>query len=292
MTLEMTALRPGFSFGLGLSLRWALCAALLSLCSTGVALAQERIRPAYTADFVAQMLDYVSRDYAMAVSNGKIIDQDEYVEQLVLSNSALEVSDQIKSLKAQPAIRAGIIRLLDLIKAKAPAETIKRHALKVRNEILAAAGIATAPRHWPSLARGQQLFHANCASCHGAAGDGRGPAAQALTPKPSNFLDATRMAAVSPLSAFGSIKLGVQNTAMQGFPGLTEDELWAVSFYVISLRSRAQPPVGGKLDRTAADLWLKAAATLADGELMLSLPGSAAERRKLLALLRLHTEDN
>ncbi|UUZ46602.1 hypothetical protein LP420_22035 [Massilia sp. B-10] len=93
-------------------------ASLLSLSVVADTSAQESIRPAYTPDFVAQMLDYVSRDYALAVADGKVIDEDEYVEQLVVSGSALEVSDQVKAISAQPAIRQDIARLIALIKEK------------------------------------------------------------------------------------------------------------------------------------------------------------------------------
>lgn len=253
--------------------------------------AQESIRPAYTADFVAQMLDYVSRDYALAVANGKVIDEDEYVEQLVVSGSALEVSDQVKTISSQPAIRRDIARLIELIKEKVPPEAIKKQALKARDAIYVAAGTATAPRNWPGLTQGKQLFTAHCASCHGAIGDGQGVAAQTLPSKPMNFLDSARMASMSPLSVFNSVKLGVQNTAMPSFPSLAEDEMWAVSFYVLSLRPRMELPVAARLDRTAADLWLKAAATLPDEELMQTLPGSSSERLKSLALIRSHSED-
>lgn len=253
--------------------------------------AQEGIRPAYTADYVAQMLDYVSRDYALAVSNGKVIDEDEYVEQLVVSGSALEVSDQVKAIKLQPAIRGEIAGLIELIKAKEHPEAIKKQALKARDAIYLAAGTATAPRTWPSLAQGKQVFTAHCASCHGALGDGRGVTAQALASKPMNFLDAARMASMSPLSVSTSVKLGVQNTAMPSFSSLAEDELWAVSFYVLSLRPRLELPGAARLDRTAADLWLKAAATLPDEELMQTLPGSSNERLKSLALIRTHSEE-
>jgi len=269
----------------------ALSATLLYLGVVPDTSAQESIRPAYTPDFVAQMLDYVSRDYALAVANGKIIDEDEYVEQLVVSGSALEVSDQIKAIRSQPAIRGDIARLIDLIKEKAPPEAIKKQALKARDAIYVAAGTATAPRHWPSLAQGKQLFSAHCASCHGAMGNGQGAAAQTLAAKPMNFLDPARMASMSPLSVFTSSKLGIQNTAMPSFSSLTEDELWAVSFYVLSLRPRMALPAAARLDRTAADLWLKAAATLPDEELMQTLPGSSSERLKSLALLRSHSED-
>lgn len=269
----------------------ALVASLLHPAVVSNAVAQESIRPAYTADFVAQMLDYVSRDYALAVSNGKIIDQDEYVEQLVVSDSALEVSDQVKAIKSQPAIAKDIARLIALIKEKAPPEAIRKQALKARDAIYVAAGTATAPRHWPSLAQGKQIYSANCASCHGAMGNGQGVAAQALASTPMNFLDPARMASLSPLSVSSSVKLGVQNTAMPGFASLAEDELWAVSFYVLSLRPRTALPVTAKLDRTAADLWLEAAATLADEELMQTLPGSASERLKSLALIRTHSKE-
>jgi high-affinity iron transporter len=267
----------------------ALSASLLFLGAPADTSAQESIRPAYTADFVAQMLDYVSRDYALAVSNGKIIDEDEYVEQLVVSGSALEVSDQVSAINSQPAIRSDIAGLIALIKEKAPAEAIKKQALKARDAIHVAAGTATAPRNWPSLTQGKQIYTAHCASCHGAMGDGRGITAQALAAKPMNFLDAGRMASMSPLSVFTSVKLGVQNSAMPGFAFLAEDELWAVSFYVLSLRPRMELPAAAKLDSTAADLWLKAAATLPDEELMQTLPGSSSERLKSLALLRTHS---
>lgn len=269
----------------------ALSALLLGLGVVADTSAQESIRPAYTPDFVAQMLDYVSRDYALAVSDGNIIDEDEYVEQLVVSGSALEVSDQIKAISSQPAIRRDIARLIELIKEKAPPGAIRKQALKARDAIHVAAGTATAPRNWPSLVQGKQLFTAHCASCHGAIGNGLGVAAQSLASKPMNFLDPARMAPMSPMSVFAAVKLGVQNTAMPSFSSLAEDEVWAVSFYVLSLTPRMELPAAARLDRTAADLWLKAAATLPDEELMQTLPGSSSERLKSLALLRSHSED-
>lgn len=269
----------------------AISASLLYLGVAPDTSAQEGIRPAYTADYVAQMLDYVSRDYALAVSNGKIIDEDEYAEQLVVSGSALEVSEQVKAIRLQPAIRGEIVGLIELIKQKAQPESIKKQALKARDAIYLTAGTATAPRSWPSLAQGKQIFTAHCASCHGAMGDGRGVTAQALATKPMNFLDSARMSSMSPLSVFTSVKMGVQNTAMPSFASLAEEELWAISFYVLSLRPRMELPVAARLDPTAADLWLKAAATLPDEELMQTLPGSSSERLKSLALIRTHSED-
>lgn len=35
--------------------------------------------------------------------------------------------------------------------------------------------------------RGEALFHERCQTCHGIKGDGKGPTAASLTPKPANF---------------------------------------------------------------------------------------------------------
>jgi mono/diheme cytochrome c family protein len=43
------------------------------------------------------------------------------------------------------------------------------------------------PADAASLARGKDIFEANCASCHGVSGKGDGPAAQALNPKPADL---------------------------------------------------------------------------------------------------------
>ena len=39
-----------------------------------------------------------------------------------------------------------------------------------------------------NLAKGKELFNANCAPCHGTSGAGNGPAASSLNPKPADFM--------------------------------------------------------------------------------------------------------
>lgn len=265
---------------------FALAVALLCTVPVAESGAQERIRPAYTADYVAQLVDYVSRDYAGAVKNGVIIDEDEYVEQLNVIDSALEISGQIKPLAAAPEIRTDLIALIDLIRAKAADDVIKKHAQHVRTRMLAIAGVEMAPGRWPDLKKGKGTYDRRCISCHGSAGDGNGPQAKELVPKPADFLDRERMAALSPLSALSAVKHGIKNTAMLGFPDLSDEELWAVSFYVLSLRHRDEGRGAGKLDPLAAEIWLKATASLPDEELMQALPGKQEARRQLLAALR------
>src|SRR5690242_19051138 len=45
----------------------------------------------------------------------------------------------------------------------------------------------TAPVTLAEVARGQQLYQKYCVICHGATGEGNGPAAMMLDPRPRNF---------------------------------------------------------------------------------------------------------
>lgn len=252
---------------------------------------QAQIRPAYTAEYVAQMLDYVSRDYALAVSDGRIIDEDEYAEQLVVCRAALDVAEQIQALVSKPTIRKGILTLIDKINDKSPAATIKQQAQALRDEIFLAGGVSLAPSRWPNQAHGKTVFESLCVSCHGIRGDGQGAIAHTMSPRPASFLDPVRMKGVSPLSAYGAIKMGITGTAMPAYEQMSDSDLWAVSFYLTSLRQRGTaPPATKGVDPTAASIWLKAVASLPDDELMQALPGSTDERKKLLPLLRLYSE--
>lgn len=59
--------------------------------------------------------------------------------------------------------------------------------------LVAVLGGMAVPAHAQNVAAGQAKFGQLCATCHGAAGKGDGPAAAGLTPKPRNFQDAAYM---------------------------------------------------------------------------------------------------
>lgn len=54
---------------------------------------------------------------------------------------------------------------------------------------IAAVRIADGPRSFRQQSDAKTLFAQRCAACHGQAGAGDGPAASALTPRPTNFAD-------------------------------------------------------------------------------------------------------
>jgi high-affinity iron transporter len=94
---------------------------------------------------------------------------------------------------------------------------------------------------------GGRLFAASCASCHGALGEGDGPAGAALNPRPPAIGNGKAMAAESPAMAFRKISIGVTGTAMPAFASrLSATQRWNVVAYLISLRGRQSAAAEGE----------------------------------------------
>ena len=104
------------------------------------------------------------------------------------------------------------------------------------------------------IARGKQLYAAKCALCHGEQGDGKGPAATNLTPKPGDFTD-TKMVAemagnywvwrvsegglVEPFKSKGSAMPAWKNE-------LSMNDRWAVIAYAHTLSGHRGPHVASE----------------------------------------------
>ena len=88
---------------------------------------------------------------------------------------------------------------------------------------------------------GKQTFQTQCAPCHGVTGDGQGPAAYLLYPKPRNFtagrfrLISTWDAAPTDEDIFRTISRGMPGSAMPSWAHLTEETRWGLVHYVKSL---------------------------------------------------------
>lgn len=74
-------------------------------------------------------------------------------------------------------------------------------------------------------AAGKLLYAASCTACHGAAGDGKGPAAVALKPKPTDFTAAGWLAGRTDTQLATAIRAGRPGTAMMPFTELTDAEV-------------------------------------------------------------------
>lgn len=83
-------------------------------------------------------------------------------------------------------------------------------------------------------AAGKAIYLANCTACHGTAGNGKGPAAIALTPKPADFTLPAYWQGKTDEQVAASIKSGRPGTSMTAFTQLSEADLSNVTAYLRS----------------------------------------------------------
>jgi mono/diheme cytochrome c family protein len=92
-------------------------------------------------------------------------------------------------------------------------------------------------------AKGKAFYDANCATCHGVKGDGKGPRAYFINPKPRNFIDPLSRASLNRPAIYAATSRGRLGTEMPAWRTvLTEQEMANVAEYVFSRFIRA----GGK----------------------------------------------
>lgn len=219
---RMRALKMAWRYTFGL-----LLAAFLSQTTPGQAMASET-----EVQTVWRLLDYVAVDYTGAVSGGRVISEAEYAEMVEFAGqvetrlgSLPEKSGKADLLRQTMALRAAI-------GAKDPPAEVAAQSKALASALLAAYPVPLAPTASPDLVRGAALYAQNCASCHGATGDGHGPGSVGLDPPPIAFSDKVRADQRSLFGLYQVITQGLDGTAMAGFDMLPEQDRWALAFYV------------------------------------------------------------
>ena len=114
----------------------------------------------------------------------------------------------------------------------------------IRSALNNSAAMARREGEYPRLpvaapAGGEQIYKHNCAGCHGAEGEGDGPGAAGLAPKPSNF---TVHKYTRDRLSF-ALWNGVSGTAMPGWRDVPSVERARLAAYVKSLYSGQSEPV-------------------------------------------------
>ncbi len=93
------------------------------------------------------------------------------------------------------------------------------------------------PKKIPQLvSEGKKLYEQNCAACHGAKGDGKGAAAAALKPAPSDFANPLNQwpnTKGKPEKIFEVISKGIPNSAMVKWDQLSEMRRWGLTYFVM-----------------------------------------------------------
>ncbi len=84
------------------------------------------------------------------------------------------------------------------------------------------------------LARGKGVYTLHCAECHGQAGKGDGPRAESFQAKMPDFSDGSFDK--SPGLTAANINYGKRDEMPAFKDRLSEQEIWAVAHYVLSLK--------------------------------------------------------
>lgn len=89
-------------------------------------------------------------------------------------------------------------------------------------------------------ARGEAFYLANCATCHGKTGDGRGPRAYFINPKPRNFLHTASRAALNRPALYQAVAKGKIGTEMPAWDKVLDpQEIADISEFVFQRFIRA-----------------------------------------------------
>ncbi|GIX48458.1 MAG: hypothetical protein KatS3mg131_2669 [Candidatus Tectimicrobiota bacterium] len=98
---------------------------------------------------------------------------------------------------------------------------------------------------------GKEVYLRRCVGCHGEKGDGNGPAATFMDPRPRNFKDAVFKFRVTPSGAlptdgdlFRTLTRGIRGTAMPSWHELPEKDRWAVIQYIKTFSPFWEEPFG------------------------------------------------
>jgi high-affinity iron transporter len=92
------------------------------------------------------------------------------------------------------------------------------------------------PRSRPNYARAKALYAELCTACHGVKGELSTAKILDFSPPATDFLSSDAMNPLSPVKAYYALTYGEYGTAMPSFPTLSDDDRWALAFYVFTLR--------------------------------------------------------
>lgn len=270
-----------------------LCGVLLCSLVSAAHAQPSVIDPTTAVRQIWQLLDYVSVDYQGAVLAGKVTSETEFAEMRDFTRRADQGMRDLPATAEQPEILALSALLVSAVNTRADPAEVASSAQTLATRLLQAYPIPAAPHSAPDLARGGALYQAQCGSCHGALGAGDGPLAAQLDPPPVAFTDRQRAGSRSLLGLYQVISQGMAGTAMPSFDTLSDEDRWALAYFVGTLSYDEGMRARGKT------LWQADASRFGISDLTQLTAASARglgeqagfdDARDVLAYLRSHPE--
>jgi high-affinity iron transporter len=179
-----------------------------------------------------QLLDYLAVDYEGAVKNGVVVSASEFDEMREFAQTSKAKLAALEPKPEKAALLGQAEELIAAIEGKQDVAKVSSLAKGLANHLLAVYPVPSSPTRPPNVAAAASLYQAQCAACHGAAGKGDGPLAARLQPPPVAFTDKERARQRSTFALYQVISQGLEGTPMPSFSSLSEDDRWALAFFI------------------------------------------------------------
>ena len=141
------------------------------------------------ARLIIHLPDYLANDYAGAVSDdGKVLSDIEYAEQVEFGATALKEGQTNEKIKQDTELLKKLTALNDAIVKKSAPSVVVPLARAIQKDVIKVSGISLSPNNWPNYKKAQELYQANCVSCHGVDGKGEVRMVLALIRHPLTFM--------------------------------------------------------------------------------------------------------
>ncbi|MFQ5771496.1 MAG: c-type cytochrome, partial [bacterium] len=188
------------------------------------------------------LLQYIGADYGGAVEKQKVINSTEFQEMLEFSRAGIAWYQALRPENVGKATFLKLQKLQEIIAAKSNWSEVRQLTNHIIQELSKELNVIPYPKNVLNLSEGQNLYLSACATCHGLNGDGYGPSARDLKPRPNNFQNPTYMNQATPYQFFNAMTFGVTGTAMPSYlQALTEQQRWNIAFYLMTFRIDFNP---------------------------------------------------
>jgi high-affinity iron transporter len=204
-----------------------------------------------SAKRLSSIVSVAVEEYRKAVDDrGRIISAEEYAETTSFLNDARAIAARLKGYNGPPT-QALLDTLIAAVKSRRPPQEVQLIEARFKGA-LGVAGALDLPSAPLDTARGHALYSANCASCHGDAGRGDGPASKSFGIAVPPIGDARQTPDLTPTLAYNVVSVGIRETPMPSFATLSPQDRWNIVNYIYSLRRQPMVLPMAQADATAA----------------------------------------